>query len=172
MASLPPLVAVGDPTNEDTTINSMLYQVSFNESAGLGDTGSGAGMTGDIGNIGNLRILSGCRLHPKGRWLPFGNLPVLKSRKAYCQWAGKTYRPERASCPRWPESSSMTPLRLYWICPLTVSRDNKNQRKSPNALTRSLLPSSLLRHPGIFEENIRDLLNSFTHPKEHQQVVR
>ena len=45
MASLPPLVAVGDPTNEDTTINSMLYQVSFNESAGLGDTGSGAGMT-------------------------------------------------------------------------------------------------------------------------------
>ena len=89
-----------------------------------------------------LSILSGCRLHPKGRWLPFGNLPVLKSRKAYCQWAGKTYRPERASCPRWPESSSMTPLRFYWICPLTVSRDNKNQRRSPNALTRSYLRSS------------------------------
>ena len=67
---------------------------------------------------------------------------VLKSRKACCQWAGKTYRPERASCPRWPESSSMTPLRFYWICPLTVSRDNKNQRKSKSALTRSYLWSS------------------------------
>ena len=79
---------------------------------------------------------------PKGEVAPLWNPPVLKSRKAYCKWAGKTYRPERASCPRWPESSSMTPLRFYWFCPFPVSRDNKNQRKSHNALTRSNLRSS------------------------------
>ena len=79
---------------------------------------------------------------PKGEVAPLWNPPVLKSREAYCKWAGKTYRPERASCPRWPESSSMTPLRFYLICPLTVSRDNKNQRKSHNALTRLYLRSS------------------------------
>ena len=133
-------------------------------------------MTVYIDRSGNLHILSGCRQHPKGRWLPFALhnsfAPVLKSRKAYCKRAGKTYRPERASCPRWPESSSMTPLRLYWICPFPVSRDNKNQGKSPHALTRSLLPSSLLRHPGILEENNRDLLNSSTHSKGYLRVAR
>jgi hypothetical protein len=70
----------------------------------------------------------------------------------------------------------MTALRFYWICPFTVFRDNKNQRKSQNALPRSYLPPSCnfhhLRHPGIFEENIRDLLNSSAHSIGVQQVAR
>ena len=124
----------------------------------------------------NLSILSGCRQHPKGRWLPFalhnGFLPVLKSRKAYCQWAGKTYRPERASCPRWPESSSMTPLRFYWICPLTVSRDNKNQKKSQSADAHLSSVINNLCHTGRYAVSIRYLPNSVTRSKEYLPVAR
>ena len=112
---------------------------------------------------------------PKGEVAPLWNPPVLKSRKAYCKWAGKTYRPERASCPRWPESSSMTPLRLYWICPFPVSRDNKNQGKSSHALMRSLLPPSNTRssrnfrrkYPGSSEQ-----LYSFKRIFAGSQVVK
>ncbi len=57
--------------------------------------------------------------------------------------------------------------RFYWICPLTVSRDNKNQKKSQSADAHLSSVINNLCHTGRYAVSIRYLPKSFTHSKEH-----
>ena len=69
----------------------------------------------------------------------------------------------------------MTPLRFYWICPLTVSRDNKNQRKSqsvlthtyPERLTSSVMPEDTQYLSGISREIFVTLTGLLTTSQLH-----
>jgi len=98
--------------------------------------------------LNTIDVLAFCRGadSTKGRYATPLDPRSSYSRKAYCHRAGKTYRPERAPCPRWPEASSMTPLRFYFICPMTVSRSIRTKNKDV------LHSGCKLRRPGSFSQ--------------------
>ncbi len=82
----------------------------------------------------------------RGGGSPLETYQFFNREEAYWYRAGKTYRPERASCPRRTETSSMTSLRFYLFCTPSVFRDNKEPKKElislPSLFRRSRISTA------------------------------